>query len=576
MAPKVITILFLLFFTITCSEGNRLPDTSDSYGSGSTISSSKNNSQVTNNTTSSSSNSSARTNTVTRDGAGNTQYVWKRDIFDDSSLFKGCAFSSNGVGSTGNKGSELTELYFLRSAVKEQFFWSSELTDIRPNDYQKDPKSFENHIVNMKSSNGYYAKFLSTSITFKNDNVISKYLSVLSDDEIEKSERISASASFGINWGLNEAKKSKKLFVRFKEVALGGVQYIKLQNVNRGDKLISLDGIDVRKLLEAGNYERLYGLLYPKKVGVVRKFVFENRSDRTKKTVFLSSYTVYDFIINNHEKTRLFVENEPDPFSIGYLIIPRLDTQNGVAERELNHAFDKMKNFYKVKDLIVDFRYTSKGSLEVASQLATLIAGDSTTNNKIFARFKASVSDQSDARKGVKKNIPFIWHCLDYQFPTCPNVDNSPSWISYVPLKHRFRHILDLDKVYVIVSNETCGVAEAFINGLLGIDFEVILIGGNTCGKPYIDSYIGSCGIKYNVPKFQVLNHKGFGSYEKGFRPSNATHLGGIPVKGCFAEESNFEHSWGSLRDPFISAALQYRKDGTCPSIPKNVLQSHN
>lgn len=573
MAPKFITIFLLMFFTIACSEGNRLPDTSGTNGSIPTISTSNNNNQVTNNTNSISSDSSAGTNTATRGGEVNSQYVWRKDIFEDSSLFKGCAFSKNGVSSKGNKGNELTELYFLRSAVKEQFFWSSEVTDIRPNDYQKDAKSFENHVVNMKSSNGYYTNFLSTSSSFRNKYVISKYLSVLSDDEIEKNERISASASFGINWGLNEAKKSKELFVRFTEAAAGGAQRYFLQNVSRGDKLISVDGIDVSKLLSSGVSNRLYELLYPRKVGVVRKFVFENRSDKKEKTVFLRSYTVYDNVIGNIETTRFFVDKKPN--IIGYLIIPRLDTQKGIAERQLNYAFDELKGFPKIKDLIIDFRYTTKGSFEVASQLATLIAGDSTTN-KIFARFKVSVSDQSDARKGAKKDVPFIWHCLDYEFPTCPNVDNSPSWISYVPLKHRFRHILNLDKVYVIVSNETCGVAEAFINGLLGIDFEVILIGGNTCGKPYVDSYIGSCGIKYNVPKFQVLNHKGFGSYEKGFRPSNAKHLDGIPVKGCFAEESNFEHSWGSLRDPFLSAALQYRKDGTCPSIPKNILQSHN
>lgn len=548
---------------IACSDGNRLTDTSYSHGSSPTINSSNNNSQVTNSSTSTSSNSSTVSNTSTKDGTVNSQYVWRKHIFDDSSLFKGCAFSKNSFGYTRNRGGELTELYFLRSAIKEQFFWRSELTDTRPNNYRPNITSFENYLLDMKSRNGYYTSFLSTSSSFRNKNVINKYLSVLSDEEIEKSERISASASFGINWGLNEARKSKELYVRFTESAVG-VQLVFLRNISRGDKLVSVDGIDVSKLLSSGSFDKVYELLYPKKIGVVRKFVLENRRDKSKKTVFLTSYTVADFVIIN-QNYNVFIQKKP--YNIGYLIVPRLDSGYTEPEVELNHAFDELKNHYKVKDLIVDFRYTSKGSFEIASQLATLIAGDATTD-KTFARFKPSEGDQSDARKVVRKDIPFIYHCLNFEFTSCPVVGNVPQ-LTYVPLIHRFRHILHLDRVFVIVSNETCGVAEAFINGLLGIDFEVILIGGNTCGKPYVDSYIGSCGIKYNVPRFQVLNHKGFGSYEKGFRPSNAKHLDGIPVKGCFAEESNFEHFWGSLRDPFISAALQYRKDGTCPPVPK-------
>ena len=492
------------------------------------------------------------------------QYVWKRDMYQESDLFRGCAFPEKSDSSIRDKGSELTELFYLRSVIKEKFHWGNELTDLDPNGYLKKPANFEQHLTNMKGENGYYADFLRTSRSFSEDPIPDKYLSVLSDEELEMEKRVLNSASFGINWSISEAKEGKGLFVRYKEGR--GWQFDRLKNIERGDRLISVNDTNVEILLSAGDFKTLYQLLYPIKIGSIGKFVFESRESKTIKTVNLTSFEVQNYTINDIAHVR-FAGNK----KVGYLIVPKLDTDAKYGGRspevDFNMAFDRLKNNPKVEDLIVDFRYTSFGSLDVASQLATLIAGNY-TEDRVFARHKTFSNDVSSKSN---KETPFIFHCLNYWFNSCAFPDNSPGLLFYVKRIFRFRHMLHLSRVYVIVSKETCGVAEAFINALLGIDFEVILIGGNTCGNPYFGSYVGKCGVKYNIPEYQVLNEKNFGGYEKGFRPSNAKHLPGIPVKGCFAEENDFSHPWRSTSDPYIAAALQYRKDGTCAPIPSDL-----
>ncbi|MFM9598141.1 hypothetical protein ACKI1O_53780, partial [Streptomyces scabiei] len=44
---------------------------------------------------------------------------------------------------------------------------------------------------------------------------------------------------------------------------------------------------------------------------------------------------------------------------------------------------------------------------------------------------------------------------------------------------------LNLERVYLLTTSSTCSASEAIINGLQGIDIEVIQIGAGTCGKPY-------------------------------------------------------------------------------------------
>lgn len=501
-----------------------------------------------------------------KDSTGNTarqaSYVWRKTIYEPSMTFDSCVFPDYSDSKTTKKGEEITELMFLRSFIKEKFIWRNEIDDIDPNTFLKSPKTFSEHLDNLKDNNGYYSSLLRSSKTFTGKNTDGKYFVVKSTEDLNSQKKADRSSSFGINWGRREVNGKKEVYIRYKEGQ--SAQRKTLKELWRGDRLISVDDVNVSSLLESGQDATLKRLLYPERVGTPRKFLFIDVFSQKEKTVHLTSYYPIAWVVNKHWPL------STDNGNVGYMMIPRLDTYGeeriSFPDQEFNHAISTL-NEWKVKDLIVDFRYTKEGKMEIASQLAYLIAGDFTKEKK-FAYYK-----------GSKKSIdptPFINYCLNIEFNSCTYRDGSIPIVHWWYHKRSFIHVLNLKRVFVIVTNETCNVAEVFINSLLGIEFEVILIGGNTCGRPYFGSFVGSCGIKYFVPEYQVLNNKKFGGFEKGFRPSNAEHLDGIPVKGCYVEESGIILPLPTFKDPFLAAALQYRKDGTCPAIPKKTLDRSN
>ena len=65
---------------------------------------------------------------------------------------------------------------------------------------------------------------------------------------------------------------------------------------------------------------------------------------------------------------------------------------------------------------------------------------------------------------------------------------------------------LDLDRVFVLTGPGTCSASEAIINGLRGIDVEVILIGETTCGKPHGFYPADNCGTTYFTVQFEIVN----------------------------------------------------------------------
>ncbi len=84
----------------------------------------------------------------------------------------------------------------------------------------------------------------------------------------------------------------------------------------------------------------------------------------------------------------------------------------------------------------------------------------------------------------------------------------------------------------MLTTDDTCSASEAFMNGLRGIDVEVIQIGGKTCGKPYGFYPQDNCGTTYFSIQFSGINFKGFGDYADGFNPTNSPVFA-ADVKGC-------------------------------------------
>jgi hypothetical protein len=122
---------------------------------------------------------------------------------------------------------------------------------------------------------------------------------------------------------------------------------------------------------------------------------------------------------------------------------------------------------------------------------------------------------------------------------------------------------LNLGRVFVLTQSGTCSASEAIINGLRGVDVEVIQIGGTTCGKPYGFTAKDNCGISYFPIEFVGVNAKGFGDYADGFTPGGGSGPRQLP--GC-AVADDFERALGDPAEAMLAAALAYRANGQCPA----------
>ena len=124
----------------------------------------------------------------------------------------------------------------------------------------------------------------------------------------------------------------------------------------------------------------------------------------------------------------------------------------------------------------------------------------------------------------------------------------------------------------MLTGGGTASASEAFINGLRGIDVEVVIVGQTTRGKPYGFYGIDNCGTTYFTIQFRGENAKGFGDYADGFIPSDTDDMFGANVRGCVVAD-DFSHALGDPLEARLAAAIGYIKDGSCPTAAVSTLK---
>ena len=125
---------------------------------------------------------------------------------------------------------------------------------------------------------------------------------------------------------------------------------------------------------------------------------------------------------------------------------------------------------------------------------------------------------------------------------------------------------LGLPRVFVLTGSGTCSASESVLNGVAGVDVQVIQIGATTCGKPYGFYPEDNCGTTYFSIQFKGVNAKGFGDYTDGFVPG-ATTPGSFA--GCKVAD-DFTHALGDANEVRLATALAYRTTPTCPAPSAN------
>jgi hypothetical protein len=223
---------------------------------------------------------------------------------------------------------------------------------------------------------------------------------------------------------------------------------------------------------------------------------------------------------------------------VGYMLF---NDHVATAESGLINAVATLRAA-NITDLVLDVRYNGGGYLDIANELAFMIAGNARTAGRTFEQSVLNAKHQSLA--------PDLFHSSTQGF----------SVASGQPLP-----ALNLPRVFVLTGAGTCSASESIINGLRGVGVQVIQIGSTTCGKPYGFFPQDNCGTTYFSIEFKGVNAVGFGDYTDGFSPANTVGVAGSLVPGCSVAD-DFTHGLGDPAEGRLAAALGYRTSSSCPA----------
>jgi hypothetical protein len=262
--------------------------------------------------------------------------------------------------------------------------------------------------------------------------------------------------------------------------------------------------------------------LFPSASGT-HTFTILDRGSASPRTVTLAASALTMAPVQNVKAL------EAPNASVGYL---QFNDHIAPAELQLVNAIGQFAAA-GVTDLVLDMRYNGGGYLDIASELAFMVAGPGPTAGKVFERMSFNDRNPFNLSESQRRT-PF--HDTALGFSATPG--------------HALPR-LNLRRVYVLAGAGTCSASEAVVNGLRGVGVDVVLVGGTTCGKPYGFYPADNCGTTYFAIQFQGVNQQGFGDYADGFAPT------------CAADD-DFGHERGDASERLLATALGHRATGVC------------
>ena len=463
-------------------------------------------------------------------GSGGTPAAptWTAGQFNDEAQFKNfCAAPRSGAdpyngGNYPDKaGTAMHEKMWLRSWNNRTYLWYREVADLDPTSY---------------SIAAYFNLLKTTAVT---DSGVAKDQFHFTENtaDYQKQSQSGVSSGYGIDWAVASTSAPRSFTVAYTEpnspAALAGIK--------RGDFLLEVDGIDFVNDGTSAGVTTLNAGLFPANAGEQHSFKFRTVAN-TEVSYQLRSADVASSPVQNAK----VINTDKGPvgyFQFNSYIVP--------AQRQLINAVELFRNA-AVSELVVDLRYNGGGLLALAGQLGYMVTGPNIIQGRYFERlqFNDKYPNTNPITGDSLSPTPFYNREIDYEAGTLTN--------TVLPS-------LNLSRIYVLTTENTCSASEAFMNGLRGIDVEVIQIGGKTCGKPYGFYPQDNCGTTYFTIQFSGINSKGFGDYADGFNPTN-TPVFAADVKGCPAAD-DFSKLLGDPEEDMLETALHYVQTNSCLSI---------
>jgi len=416
------------------------------------------------------------------------------------------------------QGTSEDENNWLRSWSNELYLWYDEIADTDPSslttpDYFEQMQTFER-----TPSGARKDKF---------------HFSIPTDEYLAESQS-GIVGGYGARFTILESTPPRRVVVAYTAPDTPATE--PATNLRRGTEILEVDGADI---VNGNDVDAINAGLFPGDAET-HTFLVRDVDNQLTRTVTMTSGQFAILPVQN----LTLIETELG--AVGYLTF---NDHNRTAEAGLVNALTQLRDA-NISDLVLDLRYNGGGLLAIANQLAFMIAGDQAAG-QVFEtlEFNDQHPDFDPVTGSPLEPDEFITSTVGFSLP------------SGTPLPS-----LGLSRIFILTGPGTCSASESIINGLRGIDVEVIQIGDTTCGKPYGFYPFDNCGTTYFSIQFRGVNQKGFGDYTDGFSPINTPQPEGIAVTGCLVSD-DFTRSLGDPLEGRLRAALQYRTDGECPSV---------
>jgi carboxyl-terminal processing protease len=467
-------------------------------------------------------------------GATNTT-AWVKGQFQPESTFAALCVSPRtgtdpvtGMTYPDRQGTALDEKNWLRSWTNDLYLWFDEVED-------QDPAGFATDL-------DYFA-VLKTTATTPSGAPKDKFHFTYATATWEALSQSGVTPGYGANFVIIASTPPREVVVAYTEP--GSPAAIAPASLARGAQILTVDGVDLVNADDQTSINTLNAGLSPQTIGETHVFSILDAGATTPRTVTLVSASITETPVQN-------VGTIPTSAgTVGYMLF---NDHIATAESELVAAFNQLK-IAGVTDLVLDIRYNGGGYLDIASEVAYMIAGPTPTTGQTFEldQFNSKYPTTNPVTKSAL--TPLGFHNTTQGFSVTAG--------QALPT-------LNLARVFVLTTASTCSASESIINSLRGVNIQVIEVGTTTCGKPYGFYPADNCAVTYFSIQFQGVNAQNFGDYPDGFTPENTVATQGVVVPGCSVAD-DFAHALGNPAESQLASALSYRTNGVCPLPPSSV-----
>lgn len=414
------------------------------------------------------------------------------------------------------RGTATDENYWLRSWSNDLYLWYNEIVD-------RDP--------GLHTTPQYFDLLKTPAITASGRPKDRFHFTYLTSEWLAL-QQSGESVGYGAVWSVGSGNPPE-IIVAYTEPSSPASQ--PAANLRRGETVTAVDGISVTALTTEAIWNQFFDGLYPSTLGETHSFTLRNPQTSAQRTVSMTAATVTTVPVQNVGT----ISTPTGP--VGYI---QFNDHLPIAEPQLINAFATLRA-QNVTDLVLDLRYNGGGSLGIASEVAYMIAGPAPTAGQDFERLQFNDKHRSinPVTGGALTPVPFF---------------SGSSTGQLLPT-------LNLPRVFVLTGSMTCSASESIINGLRGVNVQVIQIGSTTCGKPYGFYPKDNCGTTYFTIQMQGVNDAGFGSYGDGFTALNTSAGGGERLPGCSVRD-DFTRPLGDPLEQRLATALAYRQAPSCPA----------